>query len=235
MSANSRWQEMISDNLASASIPGFKKQDVSFAAIQAGLLATSHGLTPNTLPQASLSTNFAPGELKPTGSSTDVAIDGPGFFQVQLPNGSTGYTRNGEFHLNAQGQLTTNAGQLVLGDSGPIQLDRNNPAPISISATGEVSQGSDQKGKLQIMDFNDPHLLTQIGGGCFISNDPQLTASPVASPSVRQGYLESANTSPVAEMANLITVMRTFEANQRIVQLNDDRMGRAITELGSPT
>lgn len=221
MNANARWQEVISENLASSSIPGFKRQDLSFSAVQAGLM-----------PQAT--TSFAPGDLKYTGSKTDVAIEGAGFFEVQLPNGASAYTRDGEFQINSLGQLATKQGQVVLGDSGPIQLDRNNAAPLSISPSGEVSQGMDRKGRLRIMDFNDLRLLTPIGGGSFMATNPSVQASEVRQPAIRQGFLESANTSPVNEMASLIGVMRTFEANQRIIQLHDERMGRAIAELGNP-
>ena len=187
------------------------------------------------LPHAAAATNFSQGELRFTGVKTDVALEGSGFFEVQLPNGAPGYSRDGEFQLNAQGQLTTKHGYPVLGAAGVIQLDRNNPAPLSISANGEVLQGADLKGKLRVVEFNQPQLLTPISGGLFIANQPDLKTSDVAKPSLRQGFLEGANTSTVIEMANLISVMRTFEANQRLVQVHDERMGRAITELGNPT
>ena len=140
MNANARWQEVISENLASSSIPGFKRQNLSFDAIQAGLMPQGAGAQKLNflLPRGQTSTSFTPGELKYTGAKTDVAIEGAGFFEVQQPNGASAYTRDGEFQINAQGQLTTKQGQLVLGDSGPIQLDRNNPAPLSdLDALGE--------------------------------------------------------------------------------------------------
>jgi len=237
MNGNARWQEAISENLASASIPGFKKQNLSFDAIQTGVMPQAV-LDPSlhfTLPRAKTTTRFAQGELQPTGVSTDVAIEGKGFFEVQLPNGATAYTRDGEFQINSLGQLASKQGNLVLGESGPIQLDHNNPASLSISAAGQVSQGGEEKGKLKIIDFNRPELLTQINGGCFIANgNPHLQADEDAAPALRQGFLEAANTTPVTEMASLISVMRSFEANQRIIQIQDDRMRRAISELGNP-
>jgi flagellar basal-body rod protein FlgF len=235
MSANARWQDVVSQNLASASVPGFKKQDLSFAAVQAGLLKTPNGSTPLTLPRAESTTNFQQGEARYTGVNTDVAIDGEGFFEVQLASGSTAYTRDGEFQVNAQGQLVTKQGCLVMGDRGPIQLDHNNASALSISATGEVTQGSESRGRLKVVTFNDPHLLRPTTGGSFLADNPNLQPSPMAQPSLRQGFVESANTSSVLEMANLIRVMRGFEANQHIVQVQDERMGRVISELGSPT
>jgi len=234
LNANARWQELISENLSSAMIPGFKKQELSFSAIEAGLVpSTSGAATQMTLPAANAATNFQQGELKYTGVNTDMAIEGPGFFEVQLPNGDTAYTRDGEFQLSAQGQLVTKQGYPVLSDGGSIQVDLNNPAPISISVTGDVSQGTDLKGKLKVTNFNNPQLLQSIGNGCYLARDPKLQTVDTSA-TLKQGYIEAANTSAVTEMAQLIAAMRSYEANQRIIQTQDDRMSRAITELGNP-
>jgi len=240
MNANAHWQEMISGNLAAASVPGFKKQELSFSAVQAGLMPRGDvrqggAPMPFALPSVAAATNFSAGELKATGVLTNVALEGPGFFNVQLPGGQTAYTRDGEFQLNAQGQLTTKQGYLVLGDGGPIQFDVNNGAPISISPTGEVSQGGEIKGTLKIATFQNASLLFPLGGGLFDDRDPSVKPGNGPKPTVRQGWIEAANTSATAEMANLIMAMRSFEANQRVVQLHDERMGKTIAELGSPS
>lgn len=239
MNANARWQELISQNLASNSVPGFKKQEMSFAEIQAGLkpygeITRAGAPLLSTLPNSTAFTNFSPGELKPTGVNTDVAIEGPGFFEVQLPNGTRAYTRDGEFRVSPQNQLVTKQGYLVLGEGGPIQFDGSG-GPISISASGEISQGEGTKGALKVVSFNNPKLLTQVGAGMFEARDPNLQPVTGAQSTVRQGWLEGGNTSTSAEMANLITSMRSFEANQRVVQLHDERLGRMITELGNPS
>jgi flagellar basal body rod protein FlgG len=240
LNANARWQEVIAENLASSSTPGFRKQELTVEAVRAGLLPAqtqaSNRLAPPhfTLPNASLSTNFTPGELRYTGSITDLAIEGPGFFEVQLANGSSAYTRDGEFRLNAQGQLTTKQGYPVLGDSGLIQIDPNNPAPIVISPSGEVSQGTDQLGRIRPVNFDQPSLLQPISGALFLAQDPNLTREVTDTSTLRQGWLEGANTTVSDEMASLLTAMRTFEANQRVIQIQDERMAKAIEELGNP-
>ena len=240
LNANARWQELISENLASSAIPGYKKKDLAIAAVEAGLLPAgaldSQGRPAVfALPKATAAVNFLPGEMRVTGVKTDVAIDGPGFFEVQLPDGSSAHTRDGEFHINAQGQLVTKEGYLVMGETGPIQIDPRNSAELSISATGEVTQGIDRRGKLKLMEFDDPKLLRQITGGYFLADDPNLNGAPSTRSTLRQGFLETANVSTVTEMANLMTAMRTFEANQRIIQLQDERIGRVINELGNPS
>ena len=169
-----------------------------------------------------------------TSSKTDVAIEGSGFFAVQMANGSTAYTRDGGFQLNSQGQLTTKQGYPVLGEGGPVQLDLSDSSPITISAKGEISQGTEVRGRIKVVDFDQPQLLTQAGAGYFVAQNPNLVPQEVAEPTIRQGFIEASNAATVSEMANLITVMRGFEANQRVISMQDERMNRAISELGSP-
>jgi flagellar basal-body rod protein FlgG len=238
MNANARWQEVISENMASASIPGFKKQDLSFEAVRAGMLTPNRAASlsqPVTLPATRTHLNFSAGEIRRTDGNTDFAIEGKGFFEVQLPSGNTAYTRDGEFKINASGQLVTKQGYLVMGEGGPIQLDRNLSTSFTVAPDGTISQGSEVRGKLSLKSFNDPNLLTPTGGGFFVNRNPALDANPDTLSIIRQGFLEGANTSAVGEMANLITVMRAYEANQRVVQMQDERMGRVISELGSPS
>jgi flagellar basal-body rod protein FlgF len=236
MNASSRWQEIIAENLAASQIPGFKKQDFSFNAVQAGYLTSATGAAKRaSMPLAATATNFQAGEIRSTGVSTDVAIEGPGFFKIRTPDGATGYTRDGEFHINAQGQLLTKQGLAVMGQTDPIQIDPGNPAPVVIAATGEISQGGEQKGQLKLTEFNNPAALTTAGVGLYFDSD--LSAQPVAAnkSTVRQGYLENANTSTVMEMGNLISAMRFYEANQKVVQSEDDRIGRLISDVATPS
>ncbi len=228
LNANARWQEIISENLAASAVPGFKKQELSFSAVAAA--RAPQVVTPST----SVGTNFQQGQIRPTGVPTDVAIDGDAFFEVQLPGGQTAYTRDGEFQFNAQGELVTKQGYVVQSDAGTIQIDLNNSAPLSIAADGTVSQGSEIKGQIKLTAFNDPRLLSGIGNGYYTATDPNLLPSPATTATVRQGYLEAGNVSTVVEMAHLIAAMRQYEANQRVVQTHDDRMNRAISELGNP-
>jgi flagellar basal body rod protein FlgG len=234
LNANTRWQELIAQNIAASSVPGFKKQELSFESFQAGLMSAPASAPSFTMPRAEAATNFRQGDLKTTGVKTDVALEGPGFLAVEMPAGNTVYTRDGEFHLNASGQLVTKQGYTVLGESGPIQLDLNNPKPMSISSGGEVSQGADVKGKLRVTDFNDPSLLQPSGNGYFLATHPNLRPQDAIGTTLRQGFLEGANTSSAAEMVNLISAMRLYEANQRVIQMHDDRMGKTIAELGNP-
>ena len=235
MNASSRWQEVISENLAAGQVPGFKKQEFSFNAVQAGYMTgTTAAAKRGLMPVAGTTINFQPGELRPTNVSTDLAIDGPGFFQIRTAEGGAGYTRDGEFRISPQGQLTTKRGLAVMGQVGPIQVDAGNPAPVVVAASGEVSQGGEVKGQLKITEFKNLSALVSSGTGLFF--DPDLSAQPVAATrsDVRQGFLEAANTSAISEMGGLLAAMRFYEANHKVIQVEDERIGRLISEVASP-
>jgi flagellar basal-body rod protein FlgF len=236
MNASERWQDVIAQNLAASPIPGARKRDMSFSAVEAGMAAGLSGAGSRYLmPVAAPTINFQPGELRPTNQPTDLAIDGPGFFEVQLPNGVHAYTRDGELKLNGQGQLVTKQGCQLVSDSGLLKLDPANPSPITVSPTGEVSQGAQVIGRLKVTEFPQLSVLRGIGDGYFITSDPTIKGDAAQSSRVRQGSLESANVSPTIEMGNMLSSMRMFEANQKVVQALDDRMGRVINDLGNPS
>jgi flagellar basal-body rod protein FlgG len=235
MNAQSRWQEMITQNLSAGTTPGFRRQDVSFADVAAASPLDGNGNTSANfmIPVAVASTSFQQGQLRPTGGALDFAVEGSGFFTVQLPNGDRAYTRDGEFQLNAKSQLVTKEGYPVLGNGGPVQFNPGNPAAISISPTGQISQGGDIKGHLQVVTFSNPSQLTPTDYGYLIADQPNMNATAVTSDTaVRQGFLEAPNSSPTGEMSGLIDSMRIFEANQKVLQMQNDRMGQTITSLG---
>jgi flagellar basal-body rod protein FlgF len=242
LDANSRWQEVIADNLASSSQPGYKQQQLSQAAIQAGLLPANgarNSAQHFSVPQTSVSTNFNAGELKYTGNNSDAAIEGTGFFEAKLPNGMTALTRDGEFQVNSKGQLMTKESFPVMGINpmgvvGPIQLSPDHSGVLSITSAGLVNQGSETRGKLKMTDVANPQLLTKISGAYFVAQDPKAGLQPSKS-TVREGYLEGSNSSTLSEMASMMTASRGFEANQKVIQIQDDRMNRTISDLGNPT
>lgn len=227
MNANARWQDMISENLAASSTPGARSRDVAFSSVQTG--------SKFVIPAANTGINFTPGELKSTGNPLDFALEGKGFFEVQLPNNEHAFTRDGEFHLDSHGRLITKQGYSVVGDGAPAQVDPTNNHALTISANGEISQGGEIKGKLKFAEFTNPKLLTPLGSGLFRADNPKLTPSATPTTQVRQGFVEASNISTTTEMAGLISAMRAFEANQKIIQMQDERMGRTITELGTPS
>lgn len=239
LTANAQWQDAIGQNLAASSVPGFKKQDVSFASIAAGTMSPDTarmraGVHDYLLTRSGATTNFSEGELRYTGVPTDLALHGPGFFELQMPNGDVLYTRNGGFHMDSTGRLVSASGYPILGDAGVIQLDpRGTLDSISINAQGEVLQDGAVRGRIRIAQFADPDSLSPRGAMGFVPEDPNTQPFEATGTSVEQGFLEASNASALNEMAGLIMASRLYEANQRVVRMQDERMERAISSLSS--
>ena len=234
MNATARWQDLIAENLSAASVPGARKQEMSFSDIQAGVASNTAGPDQSNyyIPSANAVTNTQAGELRSTGNPLDFALEGPGFFAVQMSPDQNAYTRDGEFKMNSTGELVTKSGYPVMGQGGPLHFNPNSSSTITISATGEISQGDQAVGKLKTVEFQNPGQLSMRGAGFFSADNPADPGTPSTTTTVRQGFVESANTSPTTEMASLITAMRMFEANQKVLQMQSDRMSRVITDLG---
>lgn len=237
LSALERWQEVISQNIASASVPGFKKTEASFASVLGGVTRlgadSRSGKDSNgAMPAPMISLSMQPGELRMTGNELDFAIQGGGFFQVQRPGGDTGYTRDGEFQLSPDRTLVTKQGFPVMGDGGPITLKAGG-GRLSINQDGTVLQGDSPVAKIAVYEFADPQSLRRIGDGLLA---PENGAQPqqVERPSVLNGTLEGSNVAPLQEMVNLISISRAYEASQRVIQAHDENTDKAIQALGNP-
>jgi len=130
--------------------------------------------------------------------------------------------------------LVTKESYPVLGTAGPIQLNRDHSGPLSITSAGIVNQGSERRGKLKVTEVAKLQELTQLSGGYYMAV-PGKAATTESKANLREGYLEASNASTLSEMASMMTASRGFEANQKVIQIQDDRMNRTITELGNPT
>lgn len=233
-------QDVIAENLAAAGIPGFKRSQVGFHSVNAEMFSNALGSVNKTelqymLPRVTGYINFDQGSLMPSGDNNSLSIDGPGFFSVNGPEGTV-YTRNGSFLINSEGMMVTTEGYpLRTAGGGTITVDTNNINPITIDRNGNVSQGGAPLGQLDLVTFNEDDLknLQRLNAAFFKAGtatplpiDPQLTR-------VAQGFLESANTTPTQEMGELMTSLRHFEANQRIMKVHDEQMGKVIQQLGT--
>jgi flagellar basal-body rod protein FlgF len=236
MSALERWQEATSMNLAAGSVAGFRGNQMSFEAIQNGVVGIESAgqsvALPTSMSVPTSSFNFSSGDIHQTDGEAHVAIDGEGFFHIQ-GDGYDYYTRDGEFHINGDDTLVTKNGDAVLGRNGnPIKI---NPqlGRISISANGEVSQNDTPAGQLAVFSFDDTNQLVRAPGGFRINPNSDMNATPIVEPRVIQGSLEDSNVSPMHEMVNLISISRAFELNQKVIQSLDDIQGKTIEVMGS--
>lgn len=237
LSALERWQDAVTQNVTSGQVAGFRKRTVEFSVQPAGTFELdSGGLNGDEssvsaeFPQATNGISFAPGQVQPTGRDLDVAIQGPGFFELQQPDGTTAYTRSGEFTIRADHTLVNSANMPVLSDAGsPIVLQGE--GKISINPDGAIAQGSTVVARLGVQSFSNQADLFPIAGGVFMAG-PSADPQPVLKPQIMQGALESSNVAPMREMVNLVLISRAYDANQRVITNGDEQMQKALEALG---
>lgn len=234
---------VVSNNLANVSTTGFKKGRASFedllyqTARQPGAQTSSQTQSPTGLMLGTgvrivaTDKNFTQGNFLQTGNPLDLAVQGRGFFQILQPDGTVGYTRDGSFQVNAQGQLVTSTGYAVQ----PGITIPSGAQSISIGADGTISAqiagqtAPQQIGTLTLADFINPAGLQARGENLFIetaaSGTPQ-TGTPGLNGigSLVQGSLESSNVNVVEEMVNMIETQRAYEMNSKAIRTTDEML-----------
>lgn len=173
-------------------------------------------------------TSFEQGSLAPSSNPLDIAFQGKGFFAIETPKGER-YTRNGEFTLDAEGYVTTKEGYRVLGQNGYIQIQGKN---ITINENGKVFSDENEVDTLKLVDFMDYKLLQKEGDALFadVSGDPQNMIE--AEGLIQQGFTEASNVNSVKQMVEMITVLRSYEANQKVIRTHDDLLQKAANDIG---
>ncbi len=219
----------ISEHLAAAKTPGYKKGVVTF---EARLGEASSGLATQATNYSRLSgeeLDFTPGHIEYSGDPLDLAINGDGFFQVQRPDGSFGYARKGNFQLDGEGRLIDTNGYPVMGAAGgEIIL----PHPdVDILEDGSIWDGETRVGEVGLFLFADTSGLRRAGGEMFVPED-DIEPEPHPEPSIVQRNLESSNIDMMKEMVRMTTNLRAFEATQKALRVYSDMDAKAA-ELGS--
>ncbi|EKD88046.1 MAG: hypothetical protein ACD_35C00080G0005 [uncultured bacterium] len=230
-------QQAVAHDIANVDTPGFKQIltslsefDNTSAYTQSRLNGTDQitylgnmGLGVMAAPET---TDFTQGTLKNTDSPLDLAINGAGFFKIRTPEGDR-YTRDGRFSKDANGQLVTVDGNLVLSSSGqPIKLAEGDP---TISTNGEIYVNGVAGGTIGVSYFADTTTLTRSGENTFTS-----TAAPATTGggTILQNTLEQSNVDSAQLMTQMIEISRSYQAAQQMVQNQDELLGKAISTLG---
>lgn len=168
--------------------------------------------------------DLADGQMDRTGGTLDLAIQGPGFFVVDV-NGKEMLTRNGMFHLDADQQLVDAAGHPVLGQSGPITLGQDK---VHIDAAGHITDGNDAIDSLRIVALGSADGLREMGNGLYT-----YAGTPVEwNGSIHQGAIEQSNVDPSNEMVRLMELTRHAQSVQRAILAYDQAMQAGINHLG---
>ncbi|MEN6332260.1 MAG: flagellar hook-basal body protein [Smithella sp.] len=215
--------DFIANNLANASTTGFKSEHLYYA--MKGREAQEGARS--DLGMTSTGIDFAQGTLLATGNPLDAAIEGDGFFAIEQNDGTT-YTRNGSFVLNKNKELVTKDGAKVLGEAGALIIEGSE---INIDADGTIMVDGSMAGKLKIVSFARPDLLTRGAAGRFI-DDGSAEQKKSDTDRVSGGYLETSNVNAMKEMVEMIDVNRSFEAYQKIIQTMSELDKISTNRLG---
>lgn len=218
--------ELLANNIANQATAGYKS-DREFYNLYVAKAVEASRPGPAELPVIDGRwTDFRPGPLSLTGSPTDLAIVGDGFFVVQGPTGRL-YTRNGSLRVDRSGALLTAEGWPLLGASGqPMRIDA--AKPFNVSSEGGVLQDGVAVGELALVRFAHPEILEKRAGAFFAAGDA-AGAGPARDATVRQGALEGANSHPAEAAVRLVSVMRQFEMLQKALHVGAD-MNRRVSE-----
>ncbi len=222
--------DILANNLANASSAGFKADAEAYGLYYSSDSpdAPGDGVT-TTLPLLKNQwTDFSQGTLLPTSNSTDLALNGKGFFVVTTPSGPL-YTRNGSFRLSGQGQLQTQEGYAVQDPEGrPIVLDA--AQTFEVAPDGSVLQGGQQVTQIAVVNFDDETVLAKRGGNYFRSTISKQPAQ-AAQLDIRQGKLESGNSQSSQSAARLTSILRQFESLQKAMTIGADMNRRVVEEV----
>ncbi|MBA2590033.1 MAG: flagellar basal-body rod protein FlgF [Alphaproteobacteria bacterium] len=229
-----RAMDVIANNLANASTPGFKREAAKFEEFITRMRPAEgqkSAPTVSFVKDAGVMRDSSQGNVELTGAPYDIAITGKGYFAVQTAAGMR-YTRDGHFSLDASGNLVTSQGYQVQGDGGAITITPND-GDISIGPDGTISSVvngvGNLLGKLKVVDFADSSALKKEGANLYSTGQ---TPTAPAAVSVRQGALEASNVQPVIEISHMIEVMRAYEATATLAKSQEDLMRQAIEKLG---
>lgn len=235
MITQNRNMNVISNNIANVSTPGYKtdrlmestfREEMIYRYDKAGKTAVGTVSRMNIADERV--TDYTEGGLRETGSALDVALTGNGFFVIQTNNGVV-YTRDGAFNLDNEGYLTLPGIGRVLGvDNAPIQLTTDD---VSINTQGVIAteDGYETFGQLQIVDFADYGQLTKITGGVFRANAQPQAAGNVK---VSQRYTEYSNVSMAEEMTRMMSGQRVLQSSAQVFRMYDQLIGKMVT-IGS--
>jgi len=242
--------EVISNNIANLSTSGYKRkraefQDLLYQSMErVGSRSSDNGdITPAGVQigvgveAAAVYSITDQGNLQPTGNTYDMAINGKGYFQIDLPTGGTGYTRAGSFQLSPDGQLVTNDGYPVQPGitipSDAVEVTINDSGEVLIKLDGQIELSN--VGQLEISTFPNEGGLESIGQNLVL--ETEASGSPIVSVpgqpgfgKVLQGYVETSNVDVVKEITDMIQAQRAYEMNSKVIETSDQMMG-TITNI----
>ena len=221
---NSRRLEIISNNIANVSTPGFKVSRPVFNAFTGEDESGNEMLQNTSVSMYDSYLNFSAAPLLETGNNFDFAIEGEGFFVVSTKDGPM-YTRNGQFTISTDKKLVTASGDPVLGKGGEINVDGNQ---INVESDGSVFVDKTFVDTIKLVDFEDKKYIRNYGKNLFINTKEGSAEIVPENSTIRQGYYEASNVDIMREMIEMIHTVRAYEAYTKIGESLDDVLGKLI-------
>lgn len=226
-----RQMDIVANNIANMNTSGFKAAAIMF---EEHVMPVASAETLEPLDRDLSFTqdwgtliDLSPGSIEQTGNPLDIALSGDGFLVVGTPDGER-WTRAGSLQIDAQGVLVNFDGHPVLGDGGnAIRFDEDD-VDIAIDSSGVITTGDGPKGRLRIVEFDNPQELERLGDNLFVGGTP----TPATGTRVVQGAIERSNVSGIAEMTEMIRVQRAYQSLASLMQRQDDVRREAIKTLG---
>lgn len=223
--------DIISNNVANMTTPGYRNQNMVFLEY-VNKPTASEGRTD---PRDSLSMvldyghyqNTAPGSISVTNNPYDVALHGPGWFGIETPDGVQ-YSRAGNFTVNNLGELVTPSGNRVSSMEGGAIVIPADAREVMIAHDGTVSTEAGAVGRIMVVEFESDQTLEAAGNGLYIAPDAGVEA---VNTQVKQGMLEGSNVNSVLEITRMIDVLRSYQSTQRMLQNEHERQQTMIQRL----
>jgi flagellar basal-body rod protein FlgF len=251
--AQSARMDTIANNLANVNTPAFKKDgqvfkeyltsyekqmDVIEAPREPASIESFYNMQggdKSYVDQAGTFTDYSQGSLKTTGNPLDIALEGKGFFEVLSPQGIR-YTRNGTFHIDAEGRLVNKDGYPVLtaGSQAPQErvIRMQGDVPLNISRQGELNKGEQNLGLLSVVNIRNQDAFQKVGSSMYkLRDNVAAQTAPATDVVVHQGSIEASNVNIVQEMTDMIGATRTFETTQKAIQAYDQMNDKLINTV----
>jgi flagellar basal-body rod protein FlgF len=239
MLAGLRRYESVVQNLSNVRTIGYKADRTTLNDFPALLLARVRGdradaevgTVATGVSLSTVTTDLKAGELRLTDHPYDFAIVGDGYFRLETPEGVR-YTRDGRFYRGQDGRLTSADGYPVLGTNGPIVLPPTDGTPFTVTPQGLIFVDDVPVAQLSVARFANPTDAVKVSQTNFKSAAAEPQLMPANEVRVFQGYLEESNVDVARETTELMSVMRAYESNQRLVQYQDQINRQTVSELG---
>lgn len=236
--------DIIANNIANAATVGYKQESVTNQAFDQMLTLKirdgSEAYITKPIGRMSLGvkigevyTDYKQGSLRETGNTYDMAIEGNGFFTVNVTdrngNVTTRYTRNGNFKVTSEGYVVDAEGNRLQGSGGDIQIPMD-AADIAIDTDGTIYADGEMVDKITLVDFEDYDYLEKVGDISYRLLDGGVLTE--ADGTIQQGFTEQSNVNSVSEMVDMIAITRAYEANQKVIQTVDTMLDKSVNSVG---